>query len=104
MTPKRRDQRSPEAREYRQHYGTARWQRIRIAQLQKQPLCERHLKRGEIVVATVCHHVDPTTKATAFFDGPFASSCEHCHNSDEQSEERTGRKRVSIGADGWPID
>lgn len=97
------DRRSPEAEAYRKLYKTARWQRIRAAQLAKHPICARCKKAGRITVATVCHHLDKDSKATDFFKGPFESSCAPCHDGPIQSEEKTGFSK-EIGNDGWPTD
>jgi 5-methylcytosine-specific restriction protein A len=97
------DRRSPEADAYRKLYKTGQWQRIRAGQLARHPLCARCKKQGRITIATVCHHVDPETKKTAFFAGPFESSCAPCHDGPIQSEEKLGFS-TQMGADGWPID
>lgn len=101
----RRDQRSPEAERYRPLYNTRRWRRVRQDQLAKQPLCERCLAKGRVVPATVCHHVDPKTKAdpATFYAGPFASLCADCHDGPVQSTERRGYSS-EVGEDGWPAD
>jgi 5-methylcytosine-specific restriction protein A len=90
---------------WRKWYSTARWQAVRLAHLRKQPLCERCLKRGLVVEATVVHH---TTQhkgdAAIFWDATlYASSCERCHNVDEQRIERGGAARQDVGPDGWPL-
>lgn len=97
------DRRSPEAEAYRKLYKTARWQRIRAAQLAKHPVCARCRAKGHITAATVCHHTDPESKKTDFFRGPFASLCATCHDGPTQSEEKLGFSR-EIGNDGWPVD
>jgi hypothetical protein len=38
---------------WRKWYSTSRWQAVRLAQLRKQPLCERCLSRDMVVEATV---------------------------------------------------
>ena len=90
--------------EYRAWYNTARWRAIRSAQLLAKPLCERCEARGTIRMATVCHHTiahkgDPIL----FWSGPFASSCDDCHNVDEQRIERGGQARCDVADDGWPL-
>jgi 5-methylcytosine-specific restriction enzyme A len=101
----RRDQRSPEAQAYRHLYKTYRWQQIRARQLAKQPLCQPCLRNGYVTKATVCHHLDPKTKATpeGFYAGPFESVCATCHDSDIQSQEKGGKPKVKTGLDGWPV-
>ena len=98
-----RNQRSAEAASYRKWYKTKRWQGIREQQFARYPLCAWCLARGEYIAASICHHMDPASKATAFFAGPFLSLCKPCHDRDAQSEERTGFSKA-IGADGWPTD
>lgn len=99
------DRRSPEAVQFRKLYHTARWRNIRKRQLQAFPLCERCLKKGYVVAATVCHHVDPKTKLSSatFYVGPFSSSCAPCHDQTEQQVERIGYS-TEVGEDGWPTD
>lgn len=89
---------------WRRWYFTARWRRLRAAQLQAQPLCERCLRNGVITPATVCHHVVPHRgDETLFWAGPFASSCTDCHDIDEQRVEAGGKARQTLDADGWPM-
>lgn len=77
---------------------------IRAAQLAAHPLCQRHLRRGRAVCASKAHHVERHNgDEQKFFAGPFESLCKACHDSDVQSEERTGYSR-KIGEDGWPVD
>jgi len=99
----RYDQRSEEAREYRRLYATKRWRAVRAAQLQAQPLCRYCDDAGQVTAAIVCHHIDPTTKLNpaTFYDGPFASLCEPCHNGAAAREDARGFS-IAIGADGWP--
>lgn len=101
----RRDQRSPEAEQYRRLYKTARWTSTRKRQLSAHPMCKPCLARGRITPATVCHHKDKASKANpaTFYDGPFESLCAPCHDSDAQSQERRGYSN-EIGLDGWPTD
>lgn len=103
-TSGRRDYRSPEAREWRKLYKTARWQALRTLQLQRKPLCEWCEAKGLIVVATVAHHSEPHKGDLAKFYGvPLVSLCAPCHDTDAQSIERTGYSKA-IGSDGWPTD
>lgn len=85
-------------------YKTKLWASIRKQQLTKQPLCERHLAKTEIVVATTVHHKLPHKGNWDLFkSGPFESVCKSCHDSIIQSEERLGYS-IEIGTDGWPVD
>lgn len=102
------DARSPEAEKYRKLYKTAGWRRVRQAQLAMHPLCESCLKHGRTTAATVCDHVDPSTKLNpaTFFTGPFQSLCDaapwRCHSSGKQREELGSLPKPFIGPDGWP--
>ena len=104
-SPSRSIRRSPSAERYRRFYKTYRWQQTRARQLTRRPLCERCSKRGKVVTATVCHHVDPDTKLNpeTFFAGPFESLCQSCHDGPMQQIERIGYSN-EVGVDGWPID
>ena len=89
---------------YRAWYNTSRWRAIRDVQLASQPLCERCKARGVVTPATVCHHlIQHKGDPVLFWSGPFGSSCDDCHDTDEQRIERGGRARQAIGNDGWPI-
>lgn len=85
-------------------YNLARWKAIRARQLQAKPLCERCQANGILTPANVAHHVvahkgDPVL----FWEGELASSCQPCHDIDEQRIEKGGRARQVIADDGWPI-
>lgn len=80
-------------------YKTARWRKIREAQLRFERSCRRC---GAL--ATVCDHVTPHRGDEGmFFAGPFQSLCTACHSSGKQFEENHGFSR-EIGRDGWPLD
>lgn len=91
---------------WRAWYGTERWKRLRTAQKNKQPLCERCLSKGLTTIATVAHHIVPHKGDPILFWDPnnLSSSCAPCHDIDEQRIERGGRARQDVGPDGWPID
>lgn len=100
---RRPDSRSAEAAAYRRLYKTARWQRIREAQLALQPLCERCLAMDVVEEATVVHHAVPHRgDEAAFWAGPFESLCKPHHDSEGQRED-LGQTIVRFGADGWPV-
>lgn len=66
------------------------------------------LERGVVTAATVCHHVVPHRgDKRAFWDGPFASLCASCHDSDVQAIEKGGEPKVlprmRFDARGFPI-
>lgn len=77
---------------WRKWYKTARWQRLRAAQLQREPLCR--MCHPRLTVATVCDHITPHRgDVVKFWNGPFMSVCEPCHNGAKQQFEKTGKVR-----------
>lgn len=83
------------AQAWRSWYGLAIWRDIKRRQLDRQPLCERHLKRGLVVLATVVNHVGRHRGDwERFISGPFESSCKACHDSEIQREERAEGRRA----------
>ena len=96
-TPERRrgnDAARRKAKPWRRWYGLAVWAAIRAGQLARQPLCERHLRRGKTVAATVCNHVEPHRGDwEKFIGGPFESLCKACHDSEVQREEKAEARR-----------
>ena len=102
----RRDQRTAEAAQYRRLYKSARWQRLREAQLAAEPLCRVCDAMGRVTAAVVVDHRQPHRgNERLFFDpGNLQSLCEPHHNSAAQSKDRTGRPIVVTDADGWPVE
>ncbi len=98
------DQRTDAARAYHRLYKTARWKRIREAQLRIQPLCEYCLQSEVIEPATIVHHSEGGHKGNEqkFWNGPFASLCKACHDRDGQRED-LGQTIIRFDASGWPI-
>ena len=93
--------------EYAHLYKTKRWQdtrkRILIRDMYQCQEC------GTIVGirkydAHVDHKIAHKGDDLLFWnEDNMQTLCHSCHNSDKQREERTGRARVRIGKDGWPI-
>jgi 5-methylcytosine-specific restriction protein A len=78
--------------ETRRLYSTARWQRLRAAQLADEPLCRFCTEAGVVTAATVCDHTEPHRgDVDRFWAGPFQSLCASCHNSTKHSLEMGGR-------------
>src|SRR5690625_1775361 len=113
---RRREQRSPEAREYRRWYNLARWARYRDGQLVG-GLSFEALQRdnfqcvwcGILLTLTkrshAVDHIKPHKSDPAlFWDlSNLQSLCASCHSRDKQRQER-GTLTPRIGPDGWPID
>ncbi len=100
------DRRSPEAAAYRKLYKSKRWKACREAQLARQPLCERHLRRGQTIAATVVNHRRPHRGDTHLFFDPanHESSCKPCHDGPIQRDEAAGCISAEVDDDGWPTD
>jgi 5-methylcytosine-specific restriction endonuclease McrA len=87
----------------RMPYSTARWQKIREAQLLKQPLCFYCQQLGKIKPATVADHIIPHKgDMHKFWYGELQSLCKHCHDSIKAKQEN-GKEMPVIGLDGWNI-
>lgn len=87
----------------RSMYGTYRWQIIRAAQLQGEPLCRFCIDRGIVTPAKVADHIEPHKgDPDKFWNGELQSLCAPCHSSDKQRIERGGKPKVTTGGDGWP--
>lgn len=79
------DKERRKAHPWRRWYHTARWQRLRKAQLAMQPLCEICLTKGDATAASICDHVEPHRgEADRFWSGPFQSLCKPCHDGEKQ--------------------
>lgn len=81
-------------------YNTKRWREMRLAQLRKQPLCERCLKEGRVTHARVADHVKPHNgDERLFFDANnLQSLCDHtspfnCHGTKTSHEANARRAR-----------
>lgn len=99
------DQRRRKAKPWRAWYHTPQWRAIRRAQLHSEPFCWLCEKRGILRIANVCNHVERHEgDPIKFWNGPFNSMCEPCHDSDQQRIEGGGRARAVPDADGWQID
>lgn len=90
---------------WRKLYDTARWKRLRIAQLNDEPLCERCRLSETIEPATVVHHRKAHKGDPAlFFDiGNLESLCKPHHDREGRLED-LGKKVIRFDETGWPID
>lgn len=87
-------------------YRTARWQRLRKGQLEREPLCWRCSTRGVLTAASVCNHSNghPAGETEEqFWDGPFDSQCAACHSGETARLERGATMVKGCDEDGWPI-
>lgn len=73
----------------RKWYSSARWQKLRAAELRDEPLCAYCLAKGKVVEANVRDHVHPHRQDEhLFWYGERQSLCTPCHSSVKQREER----------------
>lgn len=57
------------------------WQRLRLMQLRREPLCREHqLRRGEIMEATEVDHIVPLSAGGANALENLQSLCKSCHS------------------------
>ena len=98
------DQRSNEAKAWRKLYNTARWKRIRLLQLNAEPLCQFCKRSEDIVIADVVDHITPHKgDVYLFFDANnLQSLCYPCHDKIKQRIE-LGQTIVTYDATGNAI-
>lgn len=73
----------------------------RKCRLEAEPLCRMCKADGIITVATVPDHILPLAKGGTDYDSNIRCLCADHH--DQVTREEFGhRKRIAIGADGWP--
>src|SRR5262245_11461646 len=85
-------------------YRTARWKRLRLYQLRREPLCRYCAARGDVTEATVVDHVVPHRwDKELFWRCELQSLCAAHHSGSKQSEEFLGYSK-EIGTDGYAID
>mgnify|MGYP003633721641 CR=1 FL=1 len=75
---------------------------VRKARLAAEPLCRRCIEHGRVVPSVVPDHITPLAKGGADTDDNIRCLCHDCH-SFYTAEQFGHRKRVRIGADGWPV-
>jgi hypothetical protein len=92
--------------QHRHLYNSARWKRLRLAQLQAHPLCRMHMELGQTVEARVADHIDPHRgDEELFFNGPLQSLCKQCHDAHKQAQEHNADGVLrGAGLDGRPLD
>lgn len=72
-------------------YQSAKWQKLRLAKLMQNPLCEHCLAKGIITPAIDCHHKDSFMNYTgnmrlskAYDITNLVSLCKDCHSSEHK--------------------
>lgn len=92
-------------------YNTARWQRLRAAQLAMHPLCEGCEAMGRLTPANTVDHRTPISEGGPVFPGHdgLASYCPGCHGAKtargaEAGAVRSTKPRKGCDANGNPLD
>lgn len=87
------------------YYDTKAWKKLRLRQLNKEPLCCMCKAIGYITPAEVVDHIEPHRgKHSKFYDeSNLQSLCKQCHDRHKQRQEKRG---VLVGNDlnGIPLD
>lgn len=84
-------------------YNSARWKRIRKAQLASEPLCRMCAQQGKTTAARIVDHVEPHRgDPLRFYTSELQSLCKSCHDSHKQRLEKSGRV-MGCDAQGNPI-
>jgi 5-methylcytosine-specific restriction protein A len=73
-------------------YKTAKWRKLRLWQLKREPLCRFCKRDGDVKEATVVDHIMAHRgDMVKFFDrGNLQSLCKHHHDSTKQRLEKSG--------------
>lgn len=92
-------------------YNTARWQRLRLQHLMREPLCRGCETMGRLTPANTVDHVTPISEGGPAFPGHdgLASYCARCHSAktargSEAGAIRSTKPRKGCDADGNPLD
>lgn len=82
-----------------------KWRKERAKWLKKHPLCVYCMDQNIISPAVVVDHIKPHNGDKTLFwsRDNWQSLCKLHHNSTKQREERTCKKRIITGLDGYPI-
>jgi 5-methylcytosine-specific restriction protein A len=88
-------------------YNSRRWQRLRKAKLQTDPLCQYHI--GGIAAATEVDHRTPISKGgDPWAWDNLASACHECHSAKTWHVDQLGKDHVPVkgvdAATGLPLD
>ena len=70
----------------------ARWQRLRLMALAREPLCRRCKERGVVTAATLVDHIRPLRSGGTNSDSNLQSLCVACH------AEKTAQDQVTYGS------
>ena len=71
-------------KEAKRFYNSDLWQKARVAKLSRDPLCAKHLERGQVVAAELVHHLDGDIYN--LLPNNLQSLCNSCHTSIEVAQ------------------
>lgn len=83
-------------------------QRMRAVVLAEEPLCRPCRAAGRVTAATIADHIKPLSEGGNGERENYQGICRPCHDAKTAEEAarargaRAPRRRVEIGADGWP--
>lgn len=93
--------------QFKHLYNSARWKRMRVRQLEAEPLCRMHAALAQLVPATVADHIKAHRgDEELFFDEEnLQSLCKPCHDAHKQAQEHSVNGILrGAGHDGRPLD
>ena len=67
---------------YQQLINSRKWRQLRAEKLAANPLCERHLKEGKVVAASVVHHIVEVES------GHNEAECSHTRKAHQDREQQ----------------
>ena len=76
--------------EHDRFYHRAAWKKVRLLQLQLEPLCRECRKVGKLTPASIVDHIIERSKGGSDFDQEnLQSTCASCHNAKTRRETNT---------------
>lgn len=85
-------------------YGTA-WEKLRKRILARDKhLCQQCKRDGRVTAANQVDHIKPKAKGGTDDESNLEALCRPCHDAKTLRDQgRALRRRIEIGADGWPV-
>lgn len=81
---------------------TARWQKLRLIILAREPLCRACTAQGRTRAATMVDHITPKARGGNDDEANLQPLCAECHDAKTRAE--NGAKPRGADASGMPID
>jgi len=90
--------------QHKRLYNSAAWKRLRLALLEREPLCRMCAATGHTTAATVADHVIPHRgDLELFFHGELQPLCATHHDGAKKRQEARG-ELIGGDTDGVPLD